>query len=87
MVDRFLQIERRLRAGENLVAADEISDPYWADIVRLLQAFWARKWVPDYAARLKELKAELACDSYGPYLDGRLHMKSRAPDAGEPQAA
>lgn len=82
MVGRFLEIEGRLRAGEHLLAANEIEDPYWADIIRLLQAFWAREWVPDYAARLKELKAELACDSYGPYLDGRLHLKSRAPDTG-----
>ena len=44
VVDRFLDIERRLRAGESFVAADEIDDPYWADIVRLLQAFWAREW-------------------------------------------
>jgi thymidylate synthase len=87
LVDRLLEIERRLRAGDSFAAANEIDDPYWADIVRLLQAFWAREWVSDYAARLKELKTELACDSYGPFLDGRLHLKSRAPDAGEPQAA
>lgn len=86
MVERFLVIERRLRAGENLIAANEIDDPYWADILRLLQAFWARKWVADYAKRLKELKAELACDSYGPYLDGRLHLKSRAKNADAPRA-
>ncbi|MCV0384475.1 MAG: thymidylate synthase [Erythrobacter sp.] len=87
MVDRLLQIERRLRAGENLAAADEITDPYWADIVRLLQAFWAREWVSDYAARLKELKAELAYNSYGSYLDGRLHLRSRATGKGEPPTA
>jgi thymidylate synthase len=87
MVGRFLEIESRLRAGEEIVAADEIDDPYWADIIRLLQAFWTREWVTDYAGRLKQLKAELACESYGPYLDGRLHLKSRAPDASEPQPA
>jgi len=78
MVEKFLEIEGRLRNGESIVAADEINDPYWADIVRLLQAFWFEKSEPDYPARLLELKAQLACDFYAPYLEGRLHLKPRA---------
>jgi thymidylate synthase len=82
-VGQFLEIERRLRNGESIVAADEIDDSYWADILRLLQAFWARKWVQDYQARLLELKAELACASYAPYLEGRRHLSSQAAKARE----
>jgi len=87
MVGRLLKIEGRLRAGEAIVAAEEIDDPYWADIVRLLQAFWARKWAPDHSARLMELKAELAYETYGPYLEGRLHLTNQASKAGGAQAA
>lgn len=87
LVERLLELEGRLRAGEGIAAAEEIDDPYWADIVRLLQAFWARKWALDHSARLMELKAELACETYAPYLEGRLHLKSQASKAGDAQAA
>ena len=81
LIDQLLAIERRLRAGEALDAAKEMNDPYWADIVRLLQVFWAREWAgDDYARRLKELRAELVSASYRPFVDGRLHVKSRAQD-------
>lgn len=76
IVDQLLGVERRLRAGEALEAGSEVSDPYWADIIRLLQVFWARMWAPDYLRRLDELRAELASDSYRPYVDGRRHLTS-----------
>lgn len=78
LIGRLLDIEGRLRAGEDIVAADEIDDPYWADIVRLLQVFWARKWAADFPGRLKQLKAELAFEIYGPYVDGKVDLKGRA---------
>ena len=56
MVARLLDVERRLRAGELLEAGKEIGAPYWADIVRLLQVFWARKWATNYLRRLDELE-------------------------------
>lgn len=83
MVEQFLEIESRLRKGESIVAADEINDSYWADILRLLQAFWARKFVKDYPARLLELKSELACEFYAPYLEGRLYLNSQAASASD----
>jgi thymidylate synthase len=85
MVDRLLDVERRLRAGETLEAGREMGNPYWADIVRLLQVFWARQWATDYPRRLDELQAELASSSYRPYVDGRRHLTSRATgQQGEP---
>lgn len=87
LVEWLLEIEGRLRAGEAISAAQQTGDPYWADIVRLLQAFWARQWVQDYPARLTELRGELACKTYAPYLEGRLHLKSRAAQAGDAQVA
>jgi len=87
LIGRLLDIEGRLRAGEIIAAAEEIDDPYWADIIRLLQAFWARKWAPDHSARLMELKAELACETYGPYLEGRRHLESQVASASDAQVA
>lgn len=78
MVDQLLDIERRLRAGETLKAEKEMGDPYWADIVRLLQVFWARKSASDYIRRLDELRAEFASESYRPYVDGRRYLAGRA---------
>ncbi len=74
MVTRLLKIEQRLRAGEQLRAGVEILDPYWADIVRLLQVFWAKKWETDakaYDSRLIELRDEMTSDVYRPYIEGR----------------
>lgn len=86
LVQQLLEIEARLRAGVSIVVADEIDDPYWADMLRLLQGFWARKSVKDYPARLNELKEELVWKAYGPYLEGRLHLKSQAANASDAPA-
>jgi thymidylate synthase len=42
LVDGLLAVEAKLRAGEPIDADAEMGDPYWADIVRLLQVFWSR---------------------------------------------
>lgn len=74
---RLLDIENHLRGGAMLDASHEFDDPYWSDIVRLLQVFWAREWVHDYPARLKELRAQFVDDSYHPFVDSRMHLKPR----------
>jgi thymidylate synthase len=68
-----LQAEHRIRNGERIVAAEMAPDPYWADIIRLVQVFWAS----GDNARLDELKAELAHPIYRSYLDERREMKRR----------
>lgn len=77
LVGQLLEIERRLRAGENLDASREMADPYWADLVRFLQVFWAREHESDYPLRLRQLRAELVNRVYRPYIDGRMHMTSK----------
>jgi len=79
LIGRLLDVEQRLRFGEGLDASKEMDDPYWADIVRLLQVFWAREWEKDHPNRLKELRAELVTTTYHPYVDARMHLKSRSP--------
>ncbi len=80
LVGKLLRIEQRLRVGEGLDASKEMDDPYWADIVRLLQVFWAREWEKNYPDRLKELRAELATTTYHPYVDARMHLRGRSRD-------
>jgi thymidylate synthase len=77
LVGKLLDIEQRLRVGEDLDASKEMDDPYWADIVLLLQVFWAKEWETDYPNRLKELRAKLVTSAYHPYVDGRMHLKAK----------
>ncbi len=82
-VDRLLAIEARLGAGEELDALTEIGDPYWADIVRLLQVFWAKERPETQTSTLEQLRAELAHTPYRAFVDGRLHAAGRkAANAG-----
>ncbi len=41
-ISEILIAEKRIRNGEVFHAEDVIDDPYWADIIRLLQVHWAR---------------------------------------------
>lgn len=79
-VDQLLDIEKRLRAGEDLAADKEIDDPYWADVVRLLQVFWAKERPDDQTVLLERLRAELFCNVYRPFIDGRLYTARRRDD-------
>jgi thymidylate synthase len=76
LVDDLLKAEDRIRHGEAVVASEVASETYWADIIRLLQVFWA----PNYGARLDELKAEFAHPIYRSYLEGRRNLKPRTPE-------
>lgn len=77
LVGQLLNIENQLRHGGDLDAHAEMRDPYWGDIVRLLQVFWARVWAADHPARLIALRGQLETTFYRPYVDARLHLKGR----------
>ncbi len=81
VIEHVVKIEGRLRNGEKITAAAETEEPYWADIIRLLQVFWTRKLDAGYSARLIELNAELDCEIYAPYLEGKLPLKSNTANA------
>ena len=76
-VAQLLDAERRIRMGEWLEAGEVAGDPYWADMVRLLQAF-AATGIP---ARLEGLALELDWPEYRAYVDARRTMRTRRPDA------
>jgi thymidylate synthase len=67
LVPTLLAAEDRARRGEVFDALSLLDDPYWADLVRLLQAFWAR----GQNDRLDQLSAELHHRIYQPYLESR----------------
>jgi thymidylate synthase len=76
-VEQLIEIEARVRAREELDASAVMNDPYWADVVRLLQVFWAKEHVESQPGRLEALRAELATSFYKPYVDGRLFRARR----------
>lgn len=73
LVGQLLEAERRIRRGEKIAAGEIVQAPYWADIVRLVQIFWAS----GDNKRLDELKAELIHPIYRSYLEGRRAMRRR----------
>jgi len=75
IVPILLDAEDRIRHGDLVVAGDLFEEAYWADIVRLLQVFWAS----GRPTRLDELKAELSGQMYRTYLEGRRHKNERLP--------
>jgi thymidylate synthase len=75
VVEQLLAIEGRLRRGEGVRASDEFGDPYWADIVRLLQVFWSKQLGGNYRERLHEIRGEFAYRTYHPFVDGRMDIK------------
>jgi thymidylate synthase len=75
LTELLLQAEGRVRIGEQFAAETLISEPYWADIIRLLQVFWAS----GNEERLDVLKAQFVNPLYRSYLEGRRYMKRRGP--------
>jgi len=73
-VEALLDAEAKIRRGEELQAVDVFEQPYWADIVRLLQVFWAS----GQPEKLDALKAEFSSATYREYLEGRRTKRKRS---------
>lgn len=76
LVPRLLEAERQIRAGRPFDATAAFDEPYWADIVRLLQADHLR----GDTERLDRLEEEFADPMYRSYLESRRAMNPRRPD-------
>lgn len=79
IVARLLEAEDLIKQGNSVKAEEFIGDPYWADIIRLVQVFWASgqgDW-------LDELKKQFVHSVYLSYLDGRRQMMIRSPKTRE----
>lgn len=68
--------ERRVRNGDAVDAGGLGLDPYWADIVRLLQIHFAQ----GDEARLNALRAALVHPGYRGFVDGQRGKAPRMPD-------
>lgn len=73
-VDGLLDAESKIRRGDELNVGDVFGEGYWADIVRLLQVFWAS----GQTDKLDALKAEFTSPNYGEYLEGRRTKPKRS---------
>lgn len=67
LIPVLLDAEKRIRGGESFKAEDAIDDPYWADIVRLLQVHWARRRHED----LSGLRSGFSNAVYLPFVNER----------------
>src|SRR5262249_346024 len=76
LIPELLEAEDKIRHGEVVVVSDLVRNEYWADIIRLVQVFWAI----DHEGEFDRLKAEFACPIYHSYLEGRRHLRPRAPE-------
>jgi thymidylate synthase len=76
VIPTLLDAERDIRNGKQVAASTVFGNPYWADLVRLLQVFDAT----GDPGRLNTLKAQFASPIYQSYLEGRLSMNPRKPD-------
>ena len=65
VVPMVLKAETRIRNGESFRAEDVIDDPYWTDIVRLLQVHWARRRRED----LSGLRSAFVNPVYLPFVN------------------
>ncbi|MBN8535275.1 MAG: thymidylate synthase [Rhizobiales bacterium] len=73
LVPTLEAVEAKLRHGEPVDANAVAPDPYWADIIRLYQAYWAS----GDDATLDVLQNAVTTPIYKNYINGRRAMKRR----------
>lgn len=80
-IRNVLDAEFRIRRGDEIDAEAWGVGPYWADLIRLLQVYAARRI--GGKARIKALKAKMASTAFSPYIDGprppRRRQSARKP--------
>lgn len=75
----LISLEQKIRHGQNVVAADEFADPYWADIVRLIQVYWAtRRARSTDMSEIERLQSEFHDEFFLNFLLRRRRMRERA---------
>lgn len=76
-IGRLLEAERRIRNTEDLDADAWGVAPYWGDLIRLLQIFFAT----GDESRIDALTLAMADRRYRPFIDSRRTMRPLAPRA------
>lgn len=80
----LLSLESRVARGDNLDADVETGNPYWADLVRLLQIYHAS----GDGERIAALRGAMSDRRYHAYIDGRRAKRPPRPrSVGQPDVA
>lgn len=74
-IRQVLEAEVDIRTGRDVSSAVRKLNPYWRDLVKLLQIFAAS----GDCAKIRRLKASLTFPGYFVYVDKRKRMKRRPP--------
>lgn len=86
IVHELLRAERRIRRNEFLSAGELFENPYWSDILRLIQVYWASKR-EDFDA-IEKLRSEFSDDIYLPIIESRRSSQAenkKINNHGEPK--
>lgn len=88
MAASVIEVEQRIRNGEDVSASGEFDQPYWADILRLVQVYWAtRLRQSTNLEKLDTLKAEFEHEFFRKFLMRRKRQReigaSAATGSGE----
>ncbi len=75
-IGKLLELEQRLRRGEQVNIASYKLDPYWADLGYLLQIYSVSKSGGDQN-EINLIKSKLSTDIYETYIQKRAKRKSR----------
>lgn len=74
-IDRLIKEESAIRTqGAPAAGGPEDLDPYWADLIRMLQIF--RCWKDKDADRIRALRRAMSSDIYRPFIDRKLSQLS-----------
>jgi len=73
IVGKLVEIESRLRRGEELIAERAVRSEYWADIVRLFQVYWAS----GQPEKIDKIANEFSNKHYRAYAEGRKRASKR----------
>lgn len=80
VISTILNAEDRCRHNESIDAAQLVREPYWADIIRMIQAFW----LSGHTTQLDHLKAELHHSVFKQFIDAR-YLSSKKDTLNRPQ--
>jgi thymidylate synthase len=75
-IDKLVQGESRVRAGEVFEATEVLADPYWADLLRLIQLFHTTD-----DEHFERLRNAVHFDGYRTYVRARAETRRRRVDA------
>ncbi|MHB8482189.1 MAG: thymidylate synthase [Nitrospiria bacterium] len=64
---KVVKAERAIRSGRKINISDLRLDPYWRDLVRLLQIYWHSK--KGESNEIVRLKNKMSVDIYDPYIE------------------